>query len=111
KTGVISPGGIGYDINCGVRMLRSHTTLDAVRPALRKLARSLAREIPSGVGRGGPLELTGDDLDRVLAGGAARAVELGYGDAADLQSIESGGRLDSADPSAVSHDAKQRGSD
>src|SRR5439155_18390760 len=111
KTGVISPGGIGYDINCGVRLLRSDVRLDDVRPMLRKLAHSIAREIPSGVGRGGPLELRGDDFDRVLAGGAARAVEIGYGEPADLQSIESGGRLDAADPAAVSHDAKQRGSD
>src|SRR5437763_14139555 len=111
KSGVISPGGIGYDINCGVRLLRSDATLDDVKPALRKLAHSLAREIPSGVGRGGPLKLAGDDFDRVLAGGAARAVEMGYGEAADLRSIESGGRLDEADPSAISHDAKQRGGD
>ena len=111
KTGVISPGGIGYDINCGVRLLRSGAMLDDVRPVLRKLAHSLAREIPSGVGRGGPLKLHGDDFDRVLAAGAARAVEMGYGDAADLRSIESGGRLDEADPSAISHDAKQRGAD
>src|SRR5438105_9725251 len=111
KTGVISPGGIGYDINCGVRLLRSDATLDNVKPLLRKLAHSLAREIPSGVGRGGPLTLRGDAFDRVLAGGAARAVEIGYGEDADLRAIESGGRLDEADPSAISHDAKQRGSD
>jgi len=111
KTGVISPGGIGYDINCGVRLLRSGARLDDVRPLLRKLAHSIARAIPSGVGRGGPLTLKGDDFDRVLAGGAARAVELGYGEPADLQSIESGGRLDEADPSAVSQQAKQRGGD
>src|SRR5436309_10196449 len=110
-TGVISPGGIGYDINCGLRMLRSDATLDEVKPVLRKLAHSIAREIPSGVGRGGPLKLYGDDFDRVLAGGAARAVEMGYGEDADLRAIESGGRLDEADPSAISHDAKQRGSD
>ena len=111
KTGVISPGGIGYDINCGVRLLRSGARLDEVRPILRKLAHSIARAIPSGVGRGGPLSLKGDDFDRVLAVGAARAVELGYGEPADLQSIESGGRLDEADPSAVSVQAKQRGGD
>ena len=111
KTGVISPGGIGYDINCGVRLLRSDARLDDVRDSMRKLAHSIARAIPSGVGRGGSLTLRGDDFDRVLAGGAARAVELGYGEPADLQSIESGGRLDAADPSAVSNDAKQRGAD
>jgi len=111
KTGVISPGGIGYDINCGVRLLRSDARLDDIRGSMRKLAHSIARAIPSGVGRGGSLTLRGDDFDRVLAGGAARAVELGYGEPADLQSIESGGRLDAADPSAVSNDAKQRGAD
>lgn len=111
RTGVISPGGIGYDINCGVRLLRSGATLDDVKPVLRRLAHSIAREIPSGVGRGGPLTLRGDDFDRVLHGGARRAVELGYGDADDLKSIESGGMLDEADPSAVSQQAKQRGAD
>ena len=57
--GVISPGGIGYDINCGVRVLRSGLTADAIRPSLKRLAHSLARKIPSGVGRGGPLQLRG----------------------------------------------------
>lgn len=109
--GVISPGGIGYDINCGVRLLRTGQTLADVKPELRKLAHSIAREIPSGVGRGGPLKLKGNDLDRVLAGGARRAVELGYGDEADLDHIESGGRIDGADPDKVSSDAKQRGHD
>jgi tRNA-splicing ligase RtcB (3'-phosphate/5'-hydroxy nucleic acid ligase) len=109
--GVISPGGIGYDINCGVRMLRTRKTLAEVKPELRKIAHSIAREIPSGVGRGGPLKLKGSDLDRVLADGAKRAVELGYGDAADLDRIESGGRIPGADPAEVSADAKQRGHD
>ncbi len=108
RTGVISPGGIGYDINCGVRLLRAE---ESDPTDLKKLAHSIAREIPSGVGRGGTLRLKGDDFDRVLAGGAARAVEMGYGEAADLQSIESGGHLDAADPSAVSQEAKQRGAD
>jgi len=110
-SGVISPGGIGYDINCGVRMLRTRKTLAEVKPELRKIAHSIAREIPSGVGRGGPLKLKGNDLDRVLADGAKRAVEIGYGDAADLDRIESGGRIAGADPDKVSSDAKQRGHD
>src|SRR5437870_9718831 len=92
KSGVISPGGIGYDINCGVRMLRSDATLADVKPILRKLAHSIAREIPSGVGRGGPLKLYGDDFDRVVAGGAARAAEMGYGGEAGSRAVESGGR-------------------
>jgi tRNA-splicing ligase RtcB len=110
KEGVISPGGIGYDINCGVRVLRAGN-VKSDHGLLRRLAHSIAREIPSGVGRGGALRLSGDDFDRILAGGAARAVEMGYGEEADLRSIESGGRLDEADPSAVSQQAKQRGGD
>lgn len=111
EEGVISPGGIGYDINCGVRVLRSSLTADAIRPALKKLAHSLAREIPSGVGRGGPLQLKGNDLDRILREGARRAVEMGYGESADLDHIESRGMLDGADASAVSGSAKHRGGD
>ena len=111
EEGVISPGGIGYDINCGVRVVRSTKTHDEIRETLPQLARSLAREIPSGVGRGGPLTLKNPDLDLVLRDGAARAVEMGYGDENDLRSIESRGRIDGADPDRVSHDAKQRGHD
>jgi tRNA-splicing ligase RtcB len=109
--GVISPGGIGYDINCGVRVLRSSRTLAEVEPLLRKLAHSLAREIPSGVGRGGKLTLRGDELDRVLRDGAKRAVELGYGEPGDLEQIESQGCITPNDPKYISDDAKQRGHD
>jgi tRNA-splicing ligase RtcB len=109
--GVISPGGIGYDINCGVRLLRTRKTLPDVKDDLRKLAHSIAREIPSGVGRGGPLKMKPGEIDLVLAGGARRAVELGFGDAADLDRIESGGRIDGADPNVVSPQAKGRGHD
>ena len=109
--GVIPPGGIGYDINCGVRLLRTRKSLADVKDRLRKLAHSIAREVPSGVGRGGALKLKGDDIDRVLADGARRAVELGYGDVADLDRIESGGRIDGADPDEVSSAAKGRGHD
>ena len=111
EEGVISPGGIGYDINCGVRVLRSGLSADDIRPRLRKLAHSLSREIPSGVGRGGPLKLKGEDLDRVLREGASRAVEMGFGHAEDLAHIESRGVLEAADASAVSVAAKQRGGD
>jgi tRNA-splicing ligase RtcB len=111
KDGVISPGGIGYDINCGVRLLRSHQTAGALRQRLPKLVHSLAREIPSGVGRGGPLRLNRDDLDRVLRDGAAAVVEMGHGQTGDLQSMESGGRLEGADPKLVSDRARQRGGD
>src|SRR5256885_801819 len=109
--GVISPGGIGYDINCGVRLLRSNQTAAALRPRLPKLAHSLAREIPSGVGRGGTVRLQKDDLDQVLRRGAARAVETGFGVEADLESIESRGALEGADPSLISDRARSRGWD
>src|SRR6202022_436259 len=75
--GVISPGGIGYDINCGVRLLRSAQTATDLRPLISKLVHSVAREIPSGVGRGGSLRLKKNDLDLVLRDGATRAVEMG----------------------------------
>ena len=111
KDGAISPGGIGYDINCGVRLLRSTKSFDDVQPLLQKLAHSLARGVPSGVGRGGPVRMKKDDLDRILRDGAKRAVEMGYGEPGDLNHIESAGRLDGADPDAVSEAARERGHD
>jgi tRNA-splicing ligase RtcB len=111
EEGVISPGGIGYDINCGVRLLRTGKSLDQICAALPKLAHSIAREIPSGVGRGGTAPFRGSDLDRVLRDGARRIVELGRGSPADLEAIESGGRIDGADPNLVSTQAKKRGED
>jgi tRNA-splicing ligase RtcB len=109
--GVISPGGIGYDINCGVRLLRSSKMFADLQPVVATLAHSVARAVPSGVGRGGPVRLKGADLEQVLRDGAVRAVEMGYGDAEDLRRIESGGRLDGADPLLVSQGARERGHD
>ena len=109
EEGIISPGGIGYDINCGVRFLITNLRLEDVRPRLRELLRSIARNIPAGVGRGGHLRLSMSQLDEVLAGGAHWAVESGYGDRRDLDHIEDGGRLEGADPSKVSGKAKKRG--
>src|SRR4029079_3675848 len=76
--GVISPGGIGYDINCGGRLLRSNSTFEDLQPILAKITHSIAREVPSGVGRGGSVRLKNDELERVLNEGATRAVEMGY---------------------------------
>ncbi len=109
--GVISPGGIGYDINCGVRVLKSELRADQIRPRLRELAHSIAREIPHGVGRGGAVSMRGADLDSILRDGAARAIALGYGEEGDLPQIESRGVIDGADPGAVSPEAKERGRD
>jgi tRNA-splicing ligase RtcB (3'-phosphate/5'-hydroxy nucleic acid ligase) len=111
EEGVISPGGIGYDINCGVRLLRSRKSLDEITSVLPKLAHSIAREIPSGVGRGGKVVFKGTDLDRVLRDGARRMVELGHGAPSDLDAIESGGKIEGAEPELVSEHAKERGRD
>jgi tRNA-splicing ligase RtcB len=111
EDGVISPGGIGYDINCGVRLLCADVPLSAIQPRLAELGHSLYREVPSGVGRGGRLTMKDEDLDAVLEGGARRMVELGYGEDADLQKIESKGTLEQAEADLVSHHAKSRGRD
>ncbi|MCI4351619.1 MAG: RtcB family protein [Thermoplasmata archaeon] len=107
--GVVSPGGIGYDINCGVRLLRTNLRVDEVRPHLKQLVDALYREVPSGVGSKGGVTLTGREIDEVLAGGAAWAVEHGYGRAADLEVQEENGRHPAALPSAVSDGARRRG--
>jgi tRNA-splicing ligase RtcB len=107
--GVISPGGIGFDICCGVRLLRSDLTLaDLERGSRReRLADALADAIPAGVGKGGAGTVR--DLDRLLAQGARWAVENGYGWTRDLDCIESQGTFAGADPDAVSARARQRG--
>lgn len=112
KEGVISPGGVGYDINCGVRLLEVPLSVHDVRPRLADLAEELFRTIPSGVGSSrSDLRLADRELDRVLAGGAERAVEMGFGRAEDLWAIEAGGRLPDADPKRVSQRARDRGRD
>ena len=109
--GVISPGGVGYDINCGVRLLRS----DLRRPdldggVLREVVKQMYRSIPTGVGEGRrDLRLSGDDLAGVLRDGAAWAVDRGMGFKRDLQVLEEGGSLPQAEPSQVSPRARERG--
>src|SRR6184192_3562908 len=109
ERGVISPGAIGFDINCGVRLLK--TPLDAADIAARiePLVDALYAAIPTGVGSRGPLALDARMLDEVMARGAAWAVERGYGVPDDLERIESGGCLDGADPGKVSERARERG--
>jgi len=109
--GIISPGGIGYDINCGVRLLKSNLTYDEIKAYLAELTKELYREIPSGVGRGGRLKLNNQELDRILEGGARRIIEMGYGDEKDLERIESNGKLNEANSDYVSKTAKERGRD
>ncbi len=109
--GVISPGGIGYDINCGVRLLLSNLTYTGVRTQLPALSKSLYKWVPSGVGKGGNITLTDDEMNDVLTRGLQWAVEKGYATADDVLRCESNGVLSNADASAVSELAKRRGSD
>lgn len=111
EEGIISPGGIGYDINCGVRLLRSGMVLKEVESRLPRLAEEIYRQVPSGVGRGGRLKLSGQDFDRVLEGGAEEMVKKICGKLEDLGYLESGGRIAEADASLVSDRAKARGAD
>src|SRR3989454_656658 len=108
--GVVSPGGVGYDINCGVRLLATPLTLAEARPRLRQLVDTLYATIPSGVGASrSDVRLARSDLEQVLRQGARWAVEQGYGDPADLEAIEANGTLPDADPDCVSDRAKERG--
>jgi len=109
--GVISPGGIGYDINCGVRLLASGERFEELRDSIGELAREIYRQVPSGVGHGNQITFSSQQLDQVLRDGAPRMVEFGYAEPEDLGHIESGGVLDAADASKVSEHAKQRGRD
>jgi tRNA-splicing ligase RtcB (3'-phosphate/5'-hydroxy nucleic acid ligase) len=110
--GVISPGGIGFDINCGVRLLASKLTRVQVSRVLESLVHELSRSIPTGFGRHGRLSLTEEELDNVLNEGCRYVVgTLGLGFSDDLERIESGGALPGADASKVSVRAKQRGHD
>jgi tRNA-splicing ligase RtcB len=107
--GVISPGAIGYDINCGVRLLASPIELEEARPYLSELATALDRYCPSGVGTKGHLRITNQELDRVCREGSRWALKQGYATEADLRRTEEDGCLDGADPDQISPRAKERG--
>jgi tRNA-splicing ligase RtcB (3'-phosphate/5'-hydroxy nucleic acid ligase) len=109
KDGIVSPGGVGYDINCGVRLLRSNLMRENVLTKMKELVSILYNEIPSGVGSKGRVRLGPDDEKKILLKGARWAVEQGFGDASDLEKTESGGCLDGADPSLISKKAYERG--
>lgn len=110
--GVISPGGVGYDINCGVRLLRTNLSRPDILGKIQELVDVLFTNIPSGVGsRRRDLKLNTATLHGVLRQGAAWAVKNGFGEAADLEHIESGGTIPGADPGLVSEHAQDRGRD
>lgn len=107
--GIISPGGVGYDINCGVRLLRTNLHKDEVLPKIKEIVNELAREVPSGVGSTGPISLSPSDMDKVLVNGSKWAVKNGYGEEDDILHTEEKGSMAGADPSEVSKHAKERG--
>jgi tRNA-splicing ligase RtcB len=107
--GVISPGGVGFDINCGTRLLVTNLTLDDVRPAQKQLVDQLFRDIPAGLGGQSELEVTDSELDDIMVRGSTWMIERGYGWPEDVQRTESEGVIAEADPSAVSQRARQRG--
>jgi len=109
--GVISPGGIGFDINCGMRLLRTSLTEPEVRPKLRELVDSLFAAVPSGVGATGLVHLSDAEFREVMCQGARWCVKHGYGWADDLDATEGGGCLPGADPERVSQRAVARGRD
>ena len=107
--GVVSPGGIGFDINCGVRMLATDLLRDQIKGQVDRLADELFRNLPSGVGGEGMRRLTKDEMHQVMQRGSAWAIEEGYGIAEDLENTEENGCLAGANPDAVSQKALQRG--
>jgi len=109
EQGVISPGGIGFDINCGVRLVRTDLTADDVRPRIRDLIGILFKNVPAGVGSEGVTEVAGSQINDILERGAEWSIENGYGWEEDLEATEEGGRMKVADARTVSHKAKERG--
>ena len=107
--GMISPGGVGYDINCGVRLLRSNLTEQTVRSKLKELVTDLFSSIPSGVGSKGAVKLTHSELDEVLVKGVNWAIDHGYGSSDDADVCEENGQIQNADPNKVSDKARKRG--
>ena len=109
ETGVVSPGGVGFDINCGVRLMRTSISAEEARPRMRELVNQVFRDIPCGTGGAGPIKLDRQQLDGVLERGAQWMVEQGYGTPRDPEFAEERGALAEADPSQVSPRAKERG--
>jgi tRNA-splicing ligase RtcB len=110
RTGVVSPGGVGFDINCGVRLLSTSLSRDAVTPRIKDLVHQLFRDVPCGTGRRGEIRVEPHKMDPVLTRGARWVVEdYGMGEPEDLTHSEAGGTLPGADPTKVSQRARQRG--
>lgn len=111
KEGIISPGMIGYDQNCGMRLLVSNLTEKELRPYLDKLASAIQREVPSGLGRGRSLKFSIPEMNKILENGPVYLLEQGYGQPEDIEFCEEKGKMAGADASLVSDHAKRRGAD
>lgn len=109
KEGGLSPGGIGFDINCGVRILRTNLKEKDIKPNTRNLLESIFRNVPSGVGMSGKIKLSHSELDEALEKGAGWAVSKGYGNKNDIENLEENGCMKQADAKKVSGEAKKRG--
>ncbi|MCC6028162.1 MAG: RtcB family protein [Archaeoglobus sp.] len=109
EEGVISPGGVGFDINCGVRLLRSNLKVEDVRPKIKELIDTLFVAVPSGVGSEGKITLKDKELDEIFVSGAKWALENGYGYEEDLEKCEENGAMPGARPEVVSKKARDRG--
>ena len=109
KDGVVSPGGVGFDINCGVRLLRTNLTEEEVRPKIEQLIAELFANIPSGLGSEGKIRVNKKELDKVLTKGSRWVIEKGYGEAEDIVVTEEEGCMKGANPDKVSSKAKKRG--
>ncbi len=107
--GVVSPGGVGFDINCGVRLVRTSLVADEVRPRIHDVVNQVFRDIPCGTGGAGHVKISPKQLNEVLVKGAQWAIENGYGEESDAEFCEERGRLEGADPDHVSARAKERG--
>jgi len=109
--GVISPGFVGYDENCGVRLLLSEYPEKEIKPHLDKLATEIQKEVPSGLGRGRSIKLSIEQINKILEGGVPQLVGQGYGEKEDIENCEERGRMEEADALCVSERAKNRGRD
>ena len=109
RDGVVSPGGVGFDINCGVRLVRTSLTKDDVQPRLRDLVNQAFRDIPCGTGGAGHIQINHKQLEEILRDGARWMAKNGYGEPGDTECCEESGRLEDADPDEVSSRTKERG--
>ncbi len=109
--GVISPGGIGFDINCGMRLIRTNLTIDQVKPKIKELVDALYKAVPAGVGCKGFVKISKEEFTKVMQNGAQWCLENGYATQDDIDHIEDKGKIEWADPSKVSEKAIKRGFD